>query len=64
MNKLYYEILNDIDDLPRCKQLAKKIYHYVKNHKYYNLAVIGSIIDDFYNYSCGLSIAGEIHALF
>ena len=50
-------------DLPHNKELAKAITKYVKENKNYNLAQIGSIIDEFYGGSCGLGIAEEIKCL-
>ena len=64
MDKLYSGIYKDLKDLPQAKKLTTVIYNYVKKHKYYNLAIIGSIIDDFYKYSCGLAIAEDIKILF
>lgn len=63
-DKLVSDIYNDIKDLPRVGALSIKIADYVRNHKDYNLAQIGALIDEFYGASVGLSIAEEITCLF
>lgn len=57
------KILPYIDDLPRARELANAIASYVDGSESYTKAQIGSVIDNFYGKSCGLSIADDIDCL-
>lgn len=60
---LKIKIMHYLKGLPHSRKLAKVITRYVKEHENYTLGQIGSIVDDFYNKSCGLGIAEDIKCL-